>query len=71
MFSSRIIRWSTGTTFSLVMQTLTTIGGVAAAMGPAVKKASKVRDTCQALKILLHCKISMPAIFTKYLNDLV
>ncbi|BAB01136.1 unnamed protein product [Arabidopsis thaliana] len=41
MFSSRIIRWSTGTTFSLVMQTLTTIGGVAAAMGPAVKKASK------------------------------
>jgi len=26
--------------------------GVVAAMGPAVEEASKVRDTCQALKIL-------------------
>jgi len=37
---------------NLVMQTLTTIGGVAAAMGPAVEKASKVGYTCHALKIV-------------------
>lgn len=29
---------------NLVMQTLTTIGGVASAMGPSVEKASKVGD---------------------------
>ena len=35
------------------MQTLTTIGGVASAMGPTVEKASKVGE-CQALKIFYN-----------------
>lgn len=56
---------------NLVMQTLTTIGGVASAMGPAVEKASKVGDTCQAFKTILHCNKSLPASFTKYLSDLL
>lgn len=36
---------------NLVMQTLTTIGGVASAMGPTVEKASKVSDMSRFLNI--------------------
>ena len=55
---------------NLVMQTLTTIGGVASAMGPTVEKASKVGDMSSIENIFMTCNISLPTSVIKYLSDL-